>query len=96
MTSFTESFGIVLIEAMSHGLPCVAFNSAEGANELINSGENGYLIKSRNHDAYIKKVIDLIEDKKSRKRIGKAGFEVSKKYESSVVGEEWFKLLGKK
>ena len=96
MTSFTESFGIVLIEAMSHGLPCVAFNSAEGANELINSGENGYLIKNRNHDAYIKKVIDLIEDKKIRKRIGKAGFEVSKKYESNVVGEKWFQLLGKK
>lgn len=96
MTSFTESFGIVLIEAMSHGLPCVAFNSAEGANELINSGENGYLIKNRNHDAYIKKVVDLIEDKKTRKRIGKAGFEVSKKYESKVVGEKWFQLLGKK
>ena len=96
MTSFTESFGIVLIEAMSHGLPCVAFNSAEGANELINSGENGYLIKNRNHDAYIKKVADLIEDKKTRKRIGKAGFEVSKKYESKVVGEKWFQLLGKK
>ena len=96
MTSFTESFGIVLIEAMSHGLPCVAFNSAEGANELINSGENGYLIKNRNHDAYIKKVIDLIEDKKIRKRIGKAGFEVSKKFESNVVGDKWFQLLGKK
>lgn len=96
MTSFTESFGIVLIEAMSHGLPCVAFNSAEGANELINSGENGYLIKNRNHDAYVKKVADLIEDKKTRKRIGKAGYEVSKKYESKVVGEKWFQLLGKK
>ena len=28
MTSYTESFGIVLIEAMSHGLPCIAYDSA--------------------------------------------------------------------
>ena len=39
MTSYTESFGIVLIEAMSHGVPCVAFDSAEGAREIIHSGE---------------------------------------------------------
>ena len=48
MTSYTESFGIVLIEAMSHGVPCIAFDSAEGAREIINSGDNGYLIKNRN------------------------------------------------
>ena len=48
MTSHTESFGIVLLQAMSHGVPCIAFDSAEGARELINSGMNGYLIKRRN------------------------------------------------
>ena len=96
MTSYTESFGIVLIEAMSHGVPCVAFNSAEGANELINSGENGYLIKNRNHKAFVKKVEDLIEDKKERKRIGLAGLESCKKYSSEVVGKQWLDLIRKK
>ena len=96
MTSHTESFGIVLIEAMSHGVPCIAFNSAEGANELINSGENGYLIKNRNFDAYVKKVEDLINEKKERKRIGLAGLDSCKKYSSEVVSEQWIKLIGKK
>ena len=96
MTSHTESFGIVLIEAMSHGVPCIAFNSAEGANELINSGENGYLIKNRNFDAYVKKVEDLINDKKERKRIGLAGLDSCKKYSSEVVSKQWIKLIGKK
>ena len=93
MTSFTESFGIVLIEAMSHGLPCIAFNSAEGAREIINSGENGYLIKNRNHEMMIKKLTDLVESKDERKRIGKNARESVTKYTCDVVGEEWFELI---
>ena len=46
MTSYTESFGIVLIEAMSHGIPCLAFTSAEGANDLITNNENDKPINS--------------------------------------------------
>lgn len=96
MTSHTESFGIVLIEAMSHGVPCIAFNSAEGANELIYSGDNGYLIKNRSFKAFVKKVEDLMESKEERKRIGKAGLKCSKNYTSEVVGKQWFDLIGKK
>ncbi len=93
MTSYTESFGIVLIEAMSHGVPCIAFDSAEGAREIINSGENGYLIKNRNFDAMIMKIEDLINDESERRRIGKLARESVKKYSSDVVGEEWFTLI---
>ncbi len=96
MTSYTESFGIVLIEAMSHGLPCLAFDSAEGARELIESGKNGYLIKHRNFSAMIKKIEDLIEKKDERKRIGKAARESVAKYTGDVVLKQWIDLIEKK
>lgn len=96
MTSYTESFGIVLLEAMSVGLPCIAFSSAEGANEIITSGLNGYLIKHRNFEAYVKKVGDLIEDSKMRKKVGTQAKQSISKYTSEVVGEKWFKLIEKK
>ncbi len=96
MTSYTESFGIVLIEAMSHGLPCIAFSSAEGAKEIINSGKNGYLIKNRNYSAMIKKIEDLIESYDSRKKIGKSARYSVKKYTSDVVKQEWYNLIEKK
>ena len=95
MTSHTESFGIVLLEAMSHGLPCIAFDSAEGAKELINSGMNGYLIKHRNFSAMIKKIEDLIKRKEERKRVGLSGRKSIKKYTSDVVKKQWFDLLEK-
>ena len=92
MTSYTESFGIVLIEAMSHGIPCIAFDSAEGAREIINSGENGYLIKNRNQEAMIMKIKDLINNEEERIRIGKQARKSVKKYTSDIVGEEWITL----
>ena len=95
MTSYTESFGIVLIEAMSHGLPCIAFDSAEGACELISSGKDGYLIKNRSYQAYIKKIEDLINRKEERIKIGKEAFKTSQKFTSDKVGKEWFTLLEK-
>lgn len=93
LTSYTESFGIVLIEAMSHGVPCIAFDSAEGARELIQSGKNGYLIKNRSYTAFIKKVSDLIENKEERKRIGKVSKEGVKQYTCEVVSKQWIDLI---
>ena len=93
MTSFTESFGIVLLEAMSHGVPCIAYDSAEGAREIITSGDNGFLIKNRNIDAMVLKIKNLIENEKLRKNVGKAARESINKYTSEVVGEEWFTLI---
>ena len=93
LTSYTESFGIVLIEAMSHGVPCIAFDSAEGARELIQSGKNGYLIKNRSYTAFLKKVEDLIESKEERKKIGKVSREGVKQYTCDVVSKQWIELI---
>jgi glycosyltransferase involved in cell wall biosynthesis len=96
MTSFTESFGIVLIEAMSYGIPCIAFTSAEGANDLIINKENGYLINNRNKEEYINKIIELIDNKELRIKMGEKGIKTSLKYTSDKVKTKWFELLEKR
>ena len=96
MTSHTESFGLVLIEAMSYGIPCLAYTSAQGANEIIDDGVNGYLIKDRNEEEMLEKINNLIDDEKLRKKLGKEARSKSKEYSGEVVLEKWSKLINKR
>ena len=44
MSSIREGFPMVLLEAMSHGLPMVSYDCPRGPGEMIRDGENGRLI----------------------------------------------------
>ena len=96
MTSYTESFGIVLIEAMSYGIPCLAYTSAEGANDLIVNDQNGYLIENRDPNLMVEKLIELIDDPKKRQFLGKNARKTSLNYTPDQVKTSWHKLLKKK
>lgn len=96
MTSYTESFGIVLVEAMSHGIPCVAFSSAEGANDLITNEKNGYLIEERNFEKMADCVLELMKSESKRKKLGKEARKLSTNYTEEQVTDEWLKLLKKR
>ena len=93
MTSYTESFGIVLIEAMSHGIPCIAFDSAEGANDLITNDYNGYLIPDRDFDKMIEKLNLLATNKEKRKELGMNARSFSLKYSGDNIKKQWLELL---
>lgn len=93
MTSYTESFGIVLIEALSHGVPCIAYDSAEGASEIIQDGVNGFLIKDRNEDVMIQKIEELIQNVDLRLKMGKEAQNSVRKYSKEVVSRNWISLI---
>mgnify|MGYP001264851099 CR=1 FL=1 len=57
-----ESFGLVLLEAMSCGVPCIGTNIG-GIPEVIEHEKNGYLVDIGEHEAAAKFAIRLVTDR---------------------------------
>lgn len=70
-TSTYEGFGLVLIEAMSQGLPAVATPSG-CASSVIRDNENGLLVPYRDAGALVSAVTRLMADDALRRRLGAA------------------------
>ena len=93
MTSYTESFGLVLIEAMAYGIPCIAYSSAEGANDIIKNNYNGYLIDNRNEHEMADKVVSILNNPKELKRLGENASKTALEYTKDKVLKSWLEAL---
>lgn len=92
LPSYTESFGLVLIEAMSYGLPCIAFDSSDGAKELLKD-DTGILIENRDKNLMAQEIINLINNKQKLNEYSKKEYKYCQRYLLSNVKNEWLNLL---
>lgn len=93
LTSLYEPFGLVLPEAMSCGLPVVAFDCPYGPADIITNGVDGFLIKERDVNLYAEKVSLLMDDVNLRRKMGQAGVISSQRYAAERIIPEWKQLF---
>ena len=93
LTSRYEPFGLVLPEAMSCGLPVVAFDCPYGPADIITDGIDGFLISKRSREDFANRVCQLIDYWDLRVKMGKSGIESSKKYAESCIMPLWKQLF---
>ena len=91
LPSYTESFGLVLIEAMSYGLPCIAFDTSDGAKELLKNNV-GILVKDRNKEKMAEEIIKELKNKNGSEHSEK-GYKYCQKYLLDNVKKEWINIL---
>ena len=93
LSSRFEGFGMVLLEAMACGVPCVAFDCPFGPAEIINDGEDGFLVEHLNTNALAKRICDLIENDALRKEMGNAARRNIQRYDKEIIMKEWINLF---
>jgi glycosyltransferase involved in cell wall biosynthesis len=81
LASFAEGVPVVLMEAMSMQLPCIA-TRITGIPELITDGMDGLLVSPGSSDELAEALIRLMDDLPLRERLGRSGREtVIRKYD---------------
>lgn len=92
-TSLFEPFGLVIPEAMSCGLPVVAYDSFYGPSDIITDGIDGFLISKRSLEKIVDRICQLIDHFDLRVKMGKSGIEKSKKYAKRCIMPLWKQLF---
>lgn len=93
MTSRYEGLPMVLLEAQNYGLPIVSFDCKCGPREIINNGENGYLIENGNMEDFVEKVSRLIENERMRNVFGKKAKLNSSNFSEEIIMKQWVTLF---
>ncbi len=85
--SLTETYGVVLLEALASGLAVIAFDEA-AARELIHTGENGLAVPSSDAAAFCEAARWLASHPEERERMARAApGSVAKQSWESVVAQ---------
>ena len=95
MASRKEGFPMVLIEAMSNGVPLIAFDCPRGPAEIIRHRQNGLLIPEGPTRRFRAALRGLVEDADLRERLGAQALRDAEAYTIEHIGADWDRLFAR-
>ncbi|MEB2279782.1 N-acetyl-alpha-D-glucosaminyl L-malate synthase BshA [Lysinibacillus xylanilyticus] len=95
LLSQQESFGLVLLEAMACGVPCIG-SAVGGIPEVIEHGVDGYIVELGDTDAVEEYAVNLLKDEEKLQYFREAAIRaVDEKFHSFKIVEQYEKLYEK-
>ena len=92
-TSSSEGFPNAIGEALSAGLPVVAYDCVAGPSDMVHNGENGYLIPLFEDEVFIQKLNHLMNNPEERERMGKKSLEYALDYSEEAICKQYYQFI---
>ncbi len=93
LTSRNEGLPMVLIEAMTKGVPIVSFDCPRGPAEIVEDGVTGRLVRNGDIQGFSAALVELMDDDDLRRRMGRRALEGAEKYQLEPIMAEWTSLF---
>ena len=93
LTSKYEGFAMVLVEAMTCGLPVVSYACPVGPKSIISDGVDGFLVSPGDEEAFASRICELIADHTLRRRMGSEAIKKAERFKPETVITQWVDLF---
>lgn len=86
---------MVLLEALSFGIPCISFDCPSGPAVIISDEEDGLLVEPENTDQLKAAISRLLDDPALRSRMAQNAFKYIRRYDKEFIYPLWATLINK-
>lgn len=93
LTSYYEGFALVLLEALRHGVPCIAFDCKFGPRSIIEDGNCGYLVENGDIEQFADKLCSLMENDNRRMQFSLMAVEHARSFDVYGTMIKWKTLF---
>lgn len=93
LSSRFEGLSLVLLEAQSHGVPCVAYDVNYGPSDSIVDGETGYLVQYGDIDGLAAKMLMILLDEEKKQIFIKNSMKYRERFSKEVIVHKWSELF---
>ena len=88
-----EGFSLVIIEAMSCGVPVVSFDCENGPRNIINDCQNGFLVPPFDINVFAERLLTLMQYEDLRRKMGIEARQTSYQYQIEDIVLRWKALF---
>lgn len=93
LSSRYEGFPLVIMEAMSCGVPCISFDCPFGPRNIIKNEEDGILVDYLNSKALAESICRVIEDEGLRRQLGTNAKRNIQRFSQDSIMQKWQELF---